>query len=207
MLAERLAEARKQTDSLFEILKPEALYERPVAERHRIVFYLGHLEAFDWNLLGDRPVHAEFDKLFAFGIDPLGEGLPTDQPKDWPSVEEIRNYRRKIRTAVDETAATDQLWNVAIEHRLMHAETLAYLLHQLPSENKLAQAQTDVPAREAKPGMVRVPAGSVVLGRSEGFGWDNEFDQHEVQVAEFEIDRYKVTNGEYLKFIRAGGYE
>jgi gamma-glutamyl hercynylcysteine S-oxide synthase len=85
MLAERLAEARRQTDSLFDILKPEALYERPVAERHRIVFYLGHLEAFDWNLLGDRPVHAEFDKLFAFGIDPLGEGLPTDQPRDWPS--------------------------------------------------------------------------------------------------------------------------
>ena len=89
MLAERLAEARRQTDSLFDILKPEALYERPVAERHRIIFYVGHLEAFDWNLLGDRPVHAEFDKLFAFGIDPLGEGLPTDQPKDWPGIEEI----------------------------------------------------------------------------------------------------------------------
>ena len=123
MLAERLAEARRQTDSLFDILKPEALYERPVAERHRIVFYLGHLEAFDWNLLGDRPVHVEFDKLFAFGIDPLGEGLPTDQPRDWPAIEEIQNYKRKIRSAVDETEATDQLWNVAVEHRLMHAET------------------------------------------------------------------------------------
>ena len=207
MLAERLAEARRQTDSLFDILKPEALYERPVAERHRIVFYLGHLEAFDWNLLGDRPVHAEFDKLFAFGIDPLGEGLPTDQPRDWPRIEEIRNYKCKIRSAVDEAEATDQLWNVAIEHRLMHAETLAYLLHQLPSENKLAQPQAEVPAREGKPGMVRVPAGSVMLGRSDGFGWDNEFDEHEVKVAEFEIDRYKVSNGDYLKFIRAGGYE
>jgi iron(II)-dependent oxidoreductase len=207
MLAERLAGARSQTDSLFEMLKPEALYDRPVAERHRIVFYLGHLEAFDWNLLGDRPMHAEFDKLFAFGIDPLGEGLPTDQPRDWPSIEEVRLYNRKIRAAVDETGAGEQLWNVAIEHRLMHAETLAYLLHQLPVDKKLAQRQAAVPAREAKPGMVRVPAGTVVLGRAEGFGWDNEFDAHSVEVAEFEIDRYKVSNGDFLKFVQAGGYE
>ena len=30
-----------------------------------------------------------------------------------------------------------QLLNVAIEHRLMHAETLAYMLHQLPFDNKV----------------------------------------------------------------------
>ncbi len=55
--------------------------------------------------------------------------------------------------------------------------------------------------------MVSVEAGSVVLGRSEGFGWDNEFDAHTVDVTAFEMDRYKVTNGDYLKFIEAGGYE
>jgi gamma-glutamyl hercynylcysteine S-oxide synthase len=207
MFRERLAEARSQTDALFEILRPDALYDRPVAERHRIAFYLGHLEAFDWNLLGDRVFHAEFDKLFAFGIDPVGEGLPTDQPRDWPSIEEIRSYKRKIRSAVDETAANDQLWNVAIEHRLMHAETLSYMLHQLSDEKKIAQPQVKIAPREAQAGMVRVPAGTVVLGRSEGFGWDNEFDEHTVEVAEFEIDRYKVSNGDFLKFVRAGGYE
>ena len=29
--------------------------------------------------------------------------------------------------------------------------------------------------------------------------------QHTVEVAAFHIDRYKVTNGEYLEFVRAGG--
>ncbi len=100
MLAERLAEAREQTDSLFEIVKPEALYDRPVAERHRIIFYLGHLEAFDSNLLRGGP-HSEFDKLFAFGIDPVGGGLPTDLPRDWPSIDEIQKYNRRLRAAVD----------------------------------------------------------------------------------------------------------
>src|ERR1700733_12205268 len=206
MLAKRLNEARSQTDSLFEIVKPEALYDRPVAERHRIVFYLGHLEAFDSNLLRGGP-HSELDRLFAFGIDPVGGGLPTDLPRDWPSIEEIQNYNRKIRAAVDATPANEQIWNVAIEHRLMHAETLAYMLHQMPVDTKVPQVSSQLAAREVLPGMITIPAGSVTLGRSEGFGWDNEFDAHSVDVAEFQIDRYKVTNGDYLKFIRAGGYE
>ena len=50
-LLERLQNARSTTDALFTIVRPEALYDRPIPERHRIVFYVGHLEAFDQNLL------------------------------------------------------------------------------------------------------------------------------------------------------------
>ena len=53
-LLARLGQARLQTDKLFDQVKPEFLYERPIPERHRIVFYVGHLEAFDWNLLRER---------------------------------------------------------------------------------------------------------------------------------------------------------
>src|SRR5690349_10802550 len=88
-----MAEARVQTDKLFTLVKKDFLYERPIPERHRIVFYIGHLEAFDWNLvrglISHLPsFHAEFDRLFAFGIDPVDGGLPTDQPRDWPSLGE-----------------------------------------------------------------------------------------------------------------------
>ena len=76
-LLDRLAEARANTDQLFSIVKPEALYDRPIPERHRIIFYIGHLEAFDWNLLRERALslgsfHPDYDRLFAFGIDPVG---------------------------------------------------------------------------------------------------------------------------------------
>ena len=50
-LLDRLDLARVQTDQLFEVVRPDALFDRPIAERHRIIFYMGHLEAFDWNLL------------------------------------------------------------------------------------------------------------------------------------------------------------
>ncbi len=49
-LLSRLGEARARTDALFQMLPPNSYYDRPVPERHRLIFYLGHLEAFDWNL-------------------------------------------------------------------------------------------------------------------------------------------------------------
>ena len=36
-------------------------------------------------------------------------------------------------------ASASTLLNVAIEHRLMHVETLAYMLHQLPIDRKVRQ--------------------------------------------------------------------
>src|SRR5438128_2519500 len=99
---ERLMEARVRTDELFDLVRPDSLYERPIPERHRIIFYLGHLEAFDWNLLGERvwelnPFSSSFDRLLAFGIDPVGGGLPSDQPADWPAVGEILRYSQQVR--------------------------------------------------------------------------------------------------------------
>ena len=146
-LQERLDSARQLTDSIFRLLKPEAFYSRPIPERHRLVFYLGHLEAFDWNLicrktLGVGSLSPQFDTLFEFGIDPpLGQAA-ADQPSDWPSVEEIQAYNRRVRARIDELLdqAPEQIVHVALEHRLMHAETLAYLLHNLPYDQKASAA-------------------------------------------------------------------
>lgn len=221
-LLARLKEARNETGRLFDILRPEALYDRPIAERHRIVFYIGHLEAFDWNLLHERAISVRsfnpgFDRLFAFGIDPVGGGLPTDQPEDWPSLEEVHNYNRRVRRLIDTelenasfAAATCQLLNVAIEHRLMHAETLAYMFHQLPPDRKIPPS-SERPLSLLTgfaPDMIEIPAGRAGLGqlRSE-FGWDNEYAFHEVEIPAFSIDKYKVTNGDFLEFIVNSGYE
>jgi ergothioneine biosynthesis protein EgtB len=233
VLLERLNDARMRSDQLFDIVRPEALYDRPIPERHRIIFYIGHLEAFDWNLLRERVLdlpafQPELDRLFAFGIDPVGGGLPDDQPSDWPSLQHVRGYVNRVRETLDgelasalNTAARrdfplELLLNVAIEHRLMHAETLAYMLHQLPLDRKikptggLALVCGDAGRDVASNGSIGIPEGVATLGLPRGgqrFGWDNEFEQHTVQVPRFAIDRHKVTSGEYLEFMQAGGYQ
>jgi ergothioneine biosynthesis protein EgtB len=234
-LLERWSDARWRSDALFNLVRENAMYERPIPERHRIIFYLGHLEAFDWNLLngsvfGLKSVHPEYDRLFAFGIDPVGGGLPTDLPSDWPAVDVVRDYVNNIRNSLDTNVeklilepnfrtddgfSLDTLLNVAIEHRLMHIETLSYMLHQLPLDTKVRpRAQQAVSANLASPPvahrMVSVPAGVVTLGLARDdidFGWDNEYEAHTGEVPAFEIDQYKVTNRQYLEFMAAGGYE
>jgi ergothioneine biosynthesis protein EgtB len=187
------------------------------------------LEAFDWNLLreplGLSSFDPAFDQLFAFGIDPVEGGLPTDQPGDWPSVDRVLDYGKRLReqldTAIREAAAKDpslenlehgRLLEVAIEHRQMHAETLCYMLHQLPVDRKFSQPTASLlaaPARKSR--RVEIPAGAATLGlaRSDDgpFGWDNEFEENRVEVPAFAIDAYNVSNGDYLRFVREGGYE
>jgi gamma-glutamyl hercynylcysteine S-oxide synthase len=212
-LQERLDSARQLTDSIFGLLAPEALFARPIPERHRLVFYLGHLEAFDWNLicrktLGVASLSPQFDTLFEFGIDPPVGQAPADQPSDWPSVEEILAYNRRVRARIDELLdhAPDQIIQVALEHRLMHAETLAYLLHNLPYDQKSATAAATRYSNEHLPNrMIEIAPGQAMLGQKRGeFGWDNEFDEHLVNVPGFRISKYKITNGQYLDFVQQG---
>ena len=227
-LRHRLAEARSRTDVLFELLPPNTFYRRPIPERHRLIFYLGHLEAFDWNLLGE-PIGLEsrnpaFDKLFAFGIDPLDGGLPSDQPGDWPSIAHVEKYSRIVREHLDDRLADPRafasfppaladgtLLHVAIEHRHMHAETLAYLLHNLPPERKMPRpgAAAD-PTPAPKQRQAKIPEGIATLGQPaespRDFGWDNEFGTQQIFVPEFSIDVFPVTNAAFLRFVQAGGY-
>jgi hypothetical protein len=213
-LLQQIESARARTDELFKLLRPDALYSRPIPERHRLIFYLGHLEAFDWNqicrnALDVSAFHPEFDHLFEFGIDPPVGKAAQDQPSDWPSENEIQTYNRRTRAIVDEVLeqAPAQIAHVALEHRLMHAETLAYLLHNLPYDQKVpVHAHAIHSIEESLEGrMIEIPSGQATLGQKPGeFGWDNEFDRHQVTVPGFTIGKYKVTNGEYLEFVRAG---
>jgi ergothioneine biosynthesis protein EgtB len=224
-LAAELLSARRETDALFDRLTPAALLARPIAERHRLVFYLGHLDAFDWNLLvrdclHAPPRHPEFERLFAFGIDPVHGDLPRDTASDWPAAAAVRQWVAAARVDVDRAVATAPLtgwladgWaaRLAVEHRLMHAETLAYLLHRLPPSSLHPQPVTRHDA-VAPPtaALVDVPAGRATLGLDRAAhpfaAWDNEYDEHAVDVPAFRIQSHKVTNADWLRFVDDGGY-
>src|SRR5260370_6244705 len=228
-LHSRVMDPRARTDEVFRVVREEALYDRPIPERHRIIFYVGHVEAFDWNLLaqrafGLRSFQRTFDQLFAFGIDPVGGGLPSDTPADWPAREEVERYNRRLRDELDRAieralARPEEghpqlipMLEVAIEHRLLHAETLAYMLHRLPRNRKICGRERAAwKAHRVKSYLVEIPAGTATLGlrpvHGDEFGWDNEFGAHEIAVNKFAIENYNVTNHDFLRFMQAGGYE
>ncbi|HZQ53108.1 MAG TPA: SUMF1/EgtB/PvdO family nonheme iron enzyme [Bryobacteraceae bacterium] len=215
-LLEELKAARAQSDLLFRILKPEALYERPIAERHRVIFYIGHLDGFDAiqicrEGLGRKSPDPELDSLFQAGIDPDSAHLPSDTPGDWPTLEQVQAYVNRCRERVDASLeeAPDETAYMALEHRLMHLETLAYMFHNFAYELKNARFKPE-PRQQGSGFSINewrtIPEGVAILGKPHdgSFGWDNEYEQIRQQVPAFRIQRYNVTNGEYLRFVEQG---
>src|SRR6266851_4984658 len=66
---------RTRTRAIFDLLADDAYYSQPIALRHPIVFYEGHLPGFSFNTLvkralGRPSIDARLEALFARGIDP-----------------------------------------------------------------------------------------------------------------------------------------
>ena len=145
---------RERTRSLFDLVKPEAYYERPIALRNPIVFYEGHLPGFSLNTLVKRALKQEgidpqLETLFARGIDPEDEAAVRSPTDVWPAREEVQAFAAACDARVESAIAEAQLEDdriphlrggeavfTIIEHELMHQETLLYMLHNLPHERK-----------------------------------------------------------------------
>ena len=97
-----------------------------------------------------------------------------------------------------------------VQHEQQHDETML-ATHQLRrGEPVLAAPPPPEAAAEAAslPAQVLVPAGAFTMGTStDVWALDNERPAHDVQVAAFRIDTFPVSNGDYLRFIAAGGYD
>jgi iron(II)-dependent oxidoreductase len=229
-LSNQYRENRRRTRALFDVLQPEAYYARPIALRHPIVFYEGHLPAFSLNTLvkkglGRPGVDAHLERLFARGIDPdSAVAADGSQPAGWPARGEVQRFAEACDALVLEALANApveqpghpllheaQAVFAILEHEAMHQETLLYLWHQLPYADKRAPAgSTPIPGGTTpRAARVAIPAGRATLGARPGeipFGWDNEVPGRVVDVPAFAIDVHDVTNEQFLDFVEAGGY-
>ncbi len=233
-LAAWYARNRARSAALFDMLVEDAYYARPIALRHPIVFYEGHLPAFSFNTLvkrglGHPGIDAGLETLFARGIDPhesnAGQGGNGTPRLEWPRREEVRRFAEEADRRVLHAIAHEDIVQPGhplldraeaafciLEHEAMHQETLLYMWHQLPYAQKrrpdgyAAAVAGTPPARE----WVDVPAGDATLGvlpTREAFTWDNERPSRSETVPAFAIERHDVTNARYMEFVEAGGYE
>jgi formylglycine-generating enzyme required for sulfatase activity len=223
---------RERSQALFDMLAGDAYYSQPIALRHPIVFYEGHLPGFSFNTLvkkglGGASIDSRLETLFARGIDPheTTSRAALDPPSAarnqalWPGRDVVREFAREADARVvdallhaDLERPGDPLLDrgeavfAILEHEAMHQETLLYMWHRLPFEQKHAPAgyrprvDGSVPHAE----WIDVPAGRATLGVNREaipFGWDNEFPASTADVTAFSIARDNVTNAEYLDFL------
>jgi ergothioneine biosynthesis protein EgtB len=229
-LADWYQRNRYRSRQLFDIVRPEAYYSRPISLRHPVVFYEGHLPAFSLNTLVKKGlersgVDERLERLFARGIDPEDEASANQsQSAEWPSRGEVRRFADQCDALVLDALANAPIEQsghpllhdaqaafAILEHESMHQETMLYMWHQLPYEHKRrpADASADGSGKTPAPAKAAIPAGRVTLGAQRGeipFGWDNEFSSVVVDVPAFAIGVHDVTNEQFMDFVNAGGY-
>jgi ergothioneine biosynthesis protein EgtB len=220
-LDERYWDVRGRTRQIFGLIEPEAFDIRPIPLRHPIRFYEGHLASFNFGMLLQsgfikNDPQPELTTLFARGIDPLNKSAADKLTIErWPDRGLVAEYIGRVDNEMSRAfeAGIDPLYlHTAVEHEEMHQETLMYLIHQLPHDlkRKPAEARIDETGDLPPASWVQIEAGVVQLGadpRRVPFGWDNEFPPMRTEVRAAEIASRKVSNGDFLEFVDAGGYK
>src|SRR5215471_9731128 len=101
---------RARSRAIFDLLVEDAYYSQPIALRHPIVFYVGHLPGFTFNTLvkkglGGAAVDARLEALFARGIDPDESSRANARgtaAQLWPSRSEVAAFVQEVdRRIVD----------------------------------------------------------------------------------------------------------
>ena len=219
-LHERYENVRRRTRQIFDFIAPEAFDMRPIPLRHPLRFYEGHLASFNFGMLLQsgfvkNDPQPELTKLFARGIDPLGTSAADKLTIwQWPERARVADYIAGVdneMTRAFEWEIDPVYLHTAVEHEEMHQETLMYLIHQLPHnlKRKPADVRTHSAGTIPPASWVQIEAGVVQLGADPKmvlFGWDNEFPPTRTELTAAEIASRKVSNGDFLEFVNAGGY-
>ena len=212
----------------------EAFYLRSEPLRHPLIFYLGHTATFYINKLivgkiSDKRFNPRFESMFAVGVDEMSWDDLDDSHYDWPTVDEVREYRNKVREHVDGAIRDLPLtmpidWDnpfwvimMGIEHERIHIETSSVIIRRMPIENvvrlplwEICPRSGSAPDAAPQNELLPVAGGTVVLGKTKDhrlYGWDNEYGHRESDVWDFSASRYLVSNREFLEFVEERGYE
>jgi ergothioneine biosynthesis protein EgtB len=165
--------------------------------------------------------HPQYGYLFNSYYEAVGQRHPRPQRGllSRPTVQEVYQYRAYVdeamRSLLNEGSDRPDLHaliELGIHHEQQHQELLLTDIKHILAINPLRPAyRADLP--HALPPTVATdqwldyPGGLYSIGHeAQGFAFDNESPRHSVYLQDFWLAARLVTNGEYLEFIKAGGY-
>ncbi|TKB57421.1 5-histidylcysteine sulfoxide synthase [Ferrimonas aestuarii] len=218
-------------ESLFEVIKADASYYLKAEPlRHPLVFYFGHTATFFINKLKlakliEHRINPKFESMFAVGVDEMSWDDLDEKNYDWPQISEVRDYRDRVSVLVNRFIDTMELslpitpdspaWLIlmGIEHERIHLETSSVIIRQLPLDDVQPHSNWSACEKSSsapRNALVDIEGGNLILGRpqhSDGYGWDNEYGNLPLTLADFKASQFLVSNQEFLEFVTAGGYQ
>ena len=229
-LRARYHEIRQHSLALAEGLSAEDCQLQSMPEASPIKWHLAHTSwFFETFILGALPQPpATFDPAFAvlFNSYYVGIGPRHARPErgllSRPSLEHVIAYRQHVdeqmHIALNSAAfpgALMRLVELGLNHEQQHQELMLTDLKHHFSCNPLAPAWRDSGSDQAIPahtqqaaGPLDFAGGQVAIGHAgDSFCYDNEQPRHQVWLEPFRLAERNLSNGEYLAFIRDGGYQ
>lgn len=217
---------RAQTIELCAPLTAEDCSVQPHPDVSPPKWHLGHSTWFFETFLlmpmleGYRPFDERLHYFFNSYYESQGPRISRSQRGNMtrPGLDRVLDYR----AYVDEGMATlleqdnheaERLTRLGLNHEQQHQELLVYDLKYILGHNPLFPPYSrSAPSTKAKEAphhrYLPIPAGRYPIGHAgDGFCWDNELSRHEVLLQDFGIGSRLITAGEYLAFLRDGGYE
>ena len=161
--------------------------------------------------------HPQFNFLFNSYYNALGNRTARHQRglMTRPSVEEVLEYRNYVDECMislmqEGNQEIIKLVVLGLNHEQQHQELLVTDLKFSLWHNPLDPTIMDIGEYvHPKTGSsVEISEGVYEIGyEGDGFCFDNELNRHKVYISPCKISGNLVTNGEYLEFMEAGGYE
>jgi ergothioneine biosynthesis protein EgtB len=186
-------------------------------------WHIGHTSwFFETVLQKHRPGYQVYSDDFLWYFNSYYEGFgarierPKRGTKSRPTVRETVAYRNHVDEqmldlldSADESIST--VVRLGLEHEMQHQELLVYDIKHLLCDQFETRIKPQPQASVSVEGMAEVEGGLFWLGfgntDKNEFAWDNEKPAHQVFTKDFAIDRALVSNGDYLAFMRDGGYQ
>ena len=224
-LYEAYRQVRRTTESLAAPLSAEDQLVQSMPDASPVKWHLAHTSwFFDTFVLdgleGEPPVRAERALLFNSYYEAVGPRVARSRRGllSRPSLDEVQAYRREVDARMARwleggrlPAARARLVELGLAHEQQHQELILtdvkHALHANPMAPAYLETARDAPAAAHPVGWRRHEERIAWIGQDgAGFSFDNERPRHRVLVAGFELATRLVTAGEYLEFIRDGGY-
>lgn len=162
--------------------------------------------------------HPQFGYLFNSYYEAIGARHPRTQRGllSRPTVASVYQYRDYVDRAMTTLTITPDiatLITLGLHHEQQHQELLLTDIKHILALNPLQPAYledlTELAATTLAPiKWLEYPGGVAKIGHQGAeFAFDNESPRHPTYLQDYKLADRLVTNGEYLEFIQAGGYQ
>jgi ergothioneine biosynthesis protein EgtB len=223
----RFDQVRADTEALAAPLSPEDQTVQSMADVSPTKWHRAHVTWFfeTFVLADNEPEFEPFQDTYWFLFNSYYESIGPRYARaergaiSRPGAHDVGVYRhhvddrmRDLIDRLDEGALSKVADTIELgfHHEQQHQELLLMDIKHVLSLNPLRPAYAGSPSAAAAPdrlGWVDFDGGLVEIGHEgEGFSFDNELPRHQQWLGPYRLADRLVTNGEWLEFMRDGGY-